>query len=371
MKNNKLSISIVVIVFALGWVAGALTYYAYQKKNEQQTTPKVTEHPPKTPVNLSYLFSSPKEEEIAKVQEDWANRETKVDGWRVEKKDKVNGFQVWVVSHLVYGQRHYGLVRFPTGFQDGGKFPLIVYNHAGNSGATIVALSVLDKQLLPTSCLAEEAFFALPSYRGETLNAGELGVYSSEGKQSILDGDVDDALSLLNGVLANIPEVDEEKLMTLGVSRGGGVSLLMSVRDARIKALVEVAAETDLILPSIQEQIERSVDDQIHPINPVLTKVMQVVRSYLFSKIPLEDARLELIRGSAVYFAVKLPSLQIHHGAKDTIIPLEHSQRLYHALQAIEHGDTTEQELFIYDNGDHNILSLGGSGERIERFLCK
>jgi dipeptidyl aminopeptidase/acylaminoacyl peptidase len=258
-----------------------------------------------------------------------------------------------------------------TKYQAGKKFAVVIYNHAGNNGATIDTIKVLETQLLPSQCLAEHTFLLMPSFRGESLQAADLGTYHSEGQKSILDGDVDDALAMLNGVLQNIPEADEENIKAWGVSRGGGVSMLMSVRDRRIKTVVDASAETDLLLPSIQEQIQRSVDYNTQPINPVHLKVMEIVQAYLLGEISLASAHKELIQSSVVYFADQLPSLQIHHGAKDIIIPVEHSQRLYQALQALERSENITQELYIYPQGDHNILSLVGSGERIERFLCQ
>ena len=373
MKKKVLGIALAVALFALGWVIGAYTQQLVfnNAKNNESSHFLLPTPLPKNIADISPLFAPPSASELAAVQAQWAKRDISAQGWKIEKQGQWNGSRFWVISHLVEGKRHYGLVRFPGKYQAGKKFAVVIYNHAGNNGATIDTIRVLETQLLPSNCLAEHAFLLMPSFRGEPLQAADFGTYQSEGQKSILDGDVDDALAMLNSVLQNIPEADEENIKAWGVSRGGGVSLLMSIRDKRIKAVVDDSAESDLLLSSIQEQIQRSVDYNIQPINPVHIKVMEIVQAYLLGEISLATARMELIQSSVVYFADQLPSLQIHHGAKDIIIPVEHSQRLYQALQALERPENIAQELYIYPQGDHNMLSLVGSGERIERFLCQ
>jgi len=94
------------------------------------------------------------------------------------------------------------------------------------------------------------------------------------------------------------------------------------------------------------------------------------VHAYLDGKTPLQEARLALLRSSAVYFADRLPRLQFHHGAKDLIVPIQHSQRLNLALQSAEKAGP-DYLYFIYDSGEHNILTLEGCGARVEKFLCQ
>lgn len=73
--------------------------------------------------------------------------------------------------------------------------------------------------------------------------------------------------------------------------------------------------------------------------------------------------RRELLQRSPLYFADRLPPVQIHHGTADDIVPLSQSQRLRDTIAA------SGSELFAYDGGDHLPFGLTGSKERAATFL--
>jgi hypothetical protein len=63
---------------------------------------------------------------------------------------------------------------------------------------------------------------------------------------------VDDALALLNAVVAHVPEADSTRIAAFGRSRGGGVMLLMAARDPRIRVVVSAYGTTDFLLPEVR-----------------------------------------------------------------------------------------------------------------------
>jgi acetyl esterase/lipase len=177
---------------------------------------------------------------------------------------------------------------------------------------------------------------------------------------------VDDAIALLDGVLANIPEADPDRVIVWGESRGGGVSLLMGVRDPRVEAVDVFYGLTDYYLPSyhavVQTMIDYNATNLNHPVLPIAL-------AYLNGHMELESARRFLLRRSVIYFAEQLPQLQIHHGTEDTIVPIEHSDRLMERLEALQQAGI-EQEYYRYPGGIHKVESLPESAERTAQFLC-
>ncbi|MBU0754877.1 MAG: hypothetical protein KJ645_07035, partial [Planctomycetes bacterium] len=202
------------------------------------------------PLSLISLFAPPDASELAAVEADWASRNTTVSGWTIEDYGTdSHGFFVQVVSHLVDGYRHYGLIRYPADYYPSGSFPVLLFNHGGLDGASMDDLHNFDNSFLPGTVMEDNFFYVLASYRGETLDAGIFGTYVSEGDQSVMDHDVDDVIALLNGVLANVSDADGSRVVAYGQSRGGCVYLLLGVRDSRIQLLTELYGPTSWMLP--------------------------------------------------------------------------------------------------------------------------
>lgn len=318
--------------------------------------------------DLAPLFAPPSNEEIAAVLEEWTEPRPVATGWRVERRGGLAGSeQIWVVSHVVDGNRHYGAVRFPKKFMTGSSFPVLLYNHGGTNG---VDMDGVFRQSVLSGCIRENFFVVLPSYRSEELRTSLLGKFQSEGQPSPLDRDVDDTIALLDAVLRYIPEADSEQVVAYGGSRGAGVTLLVAIRDRRIKTLVELYGPSDLLLPSLRQRVGTALNHDLETDSPFIARVIQdVVFPWTQGEISLAEARLKLIRASSAYFANRLPPLQIHHGARDLIISVAHGDRLASVLRGLGR-DSPSLEYFRYPDGVHSRSSLPGSDERIEKFLC-
>ena len=172
-------------------------------------------------LDLNALFAPPTAMEIAQVEAEWQTREPEVGGVRLEQDSEIpavlgSPLRVRILSHTVGGHRHYGAVVTPVGAADPGSLPVILYAHGGDDGVNIDQI-VLVNTLLQFQGLS--AAFVVPSYRSEPLQLGDE-VFLSEGPPSPWDRDVDDTVSLLSVAFEQAPELDEERVAILGLSRG-------------------------------------------------------------------------------------------------------------------------------------------------------
>jgi hypothetical protein len=309
---------------------------------------------------LDALFAPPTSAEIAAVRAEWRERDAAGD-WRVESERTArDGRRTLVVSHTVGGNRHFGAVRIPAA-PAGLRLPVLVIAHGGDRGATA-------HQFFREGPIAGGWIQVVPSFRSERLVLGLRRWHRSEGTPSPWDRDVDDAMALLDGVLAHLPEAHGERVAVLGRSRGGGVALLMGVRDRRVDAVVDFFGPTDFFIPPVRRLAERAVRTRLPRVPGAGFLADSVLFALRDGRIPLERARLELLRRSPAWFADALPPLQIHHGSEDAKVPVAHGDRLAESLHALG-GDAPAWEYHRYPGGGHRPRTLVGSAAHTERFL--
>lgn len=320
-------------------------------------------------VDLTQLFAHPTPQELDAVRANWAARPTATQGFQLEASGfDTTGVATDVISHVVDGERHYGAVRFPRNYVAGGVYPVVIVAHGGQSGIMLDEL-IGFLALFPTDCIEENSFFLLPSFRGESLVTGFAGTFTSTGAPSIADRDVDDTLGLLSAALDNYPEMDVARVAAYGLSRGGTASLLASIRDPRIRRVVDLFAFTDLSLPAVRAEIERIVDQGAPPAGIGGVAYEAFVEPWINGTMSLADARSEWIRRSPCFFAVDLPRIQVHHGLSDIQVDASHSTAILDALGQLGLG-APEVEGFFYPGGMHDPQSFVGHGARVEEFLC-
>jgi fermentation-respiration switch protein FrsA (DUF1100 family) len=342
--------------------------------------------------DLSFFFDIPAElltTYIEQAKSEWALRAHDVVGMTKVAEGTYTDCQVKVFSHLIDGDndglvndKHYVAVRYPRNFVSEQKFPVLIINHGGTGGANLAKLETFDAGL-PGTCVKDNFFIVMPSYRGEALDARVLDpahpdwLFHAEGTASVLDYDVDDVMTALNAVLKKIKQADKTRIAAYGTSRGGAVTLLLDARDTRIKRTVDMFGGADMMLT--QEALEAATCGEPAG-NPILNLLLDVVICpYLAGDLTVDEARLALVRRSAVYFADGLFKLQIHHGTADTTVPIAHSESLAAAIDEL--GTTPPfYQFYIYEGGGHSVESLhddipgfsaGDQGVRVEPFLCE
>ena len=326
---------------------------------------------------INELFTIPAAELAdlkTEVQADWAARDHTVAGWTVEASGVFLGCQLNVVSHLIDGDgdglvndKHYAAVRYPKNFTAGGSFPVLLVNHGGSGGVNINKLEEFDEGL-PGTCVKDNFFIVMASYRGEGINAGPLGTFLSGGAKSVRNYDVDDVITLLDGVLANIAEADADRVASYGTSRGGSVTLLVDIRDHRIKRNIDFFGGTDTVLHK-DDAISVACDGAAIS-DPSLHLILdEVVYPYLDGSLSLHDGRFKLVQSSPVFFVEDLSRLQIHHGTADPTVDIAQSESLVAALEAFG-APPPKYKYFVYEGGVHSVASLIGQGPRVQKFLC-
>ena len=76
-----------------------------------------------------------------------------------------------------------------------------------------------------------------------------------------------------------------------------------------------------------------------------------ILLPYLAGSLELADARSELIRRSPLYFADRLPPVQIHHGTEDDVVPPSQSARLAGKLETLG----SWHQYFTYPGAGHEF----------------
>jgi predicted esterase len=321
-------------------------------------------------VDLSVLFAPPTPAEIQAVRIDWAMRTNTVTDFRVEAQyvDPVSGGRFEIVSHVVDGFRHYGAIRYPEHYLPGAKYPVMVACHGGTGGVSVEEASNLLVHF-PGQCVAEQFFLVIPSFRGEVLNTSSVGAFQSEGPLSWADRDVDDTRALLSATLDHQADMDRARVAAWGISRGAAVALLLSIRDDRIRRVVDMFGFTDLSLPSMVGWMDAIVNQGVPPVGLGALVLDAVVAPYLAGTLPLAEARLAWLRRSPSYFVSGLPPLQAHHGLQDNSVDVTHTQALLDALASYGVPPSAAQG-FYYPTGQHGLNSMPGHGPVVEPFLC-
>ena len=319
--------------------------------------------------DLDALFAPPTAAEIARVEAEWETRAPEVSGVRVELDTEVTSplagtVRVRVLSHTVGGLRHYGLLVTPPG-ADPGSLPVVVYAHGGDDGVDLNDILLIIPFLRNVGNVA----YVAPSYRSEPVRV-EDRVFTSDGPPSPWDRDVDDTMSLLSVALEEAPELDGERIALLGLSRGGGVSLLTAARDPRIDAVVEAAGPTDLFDGYAREIMEDALAGTLRDLPGLDYLNETLIQPWRRGELSDADARIEMLRRSAAYFVGCLPPVQLHHGTADQVVAVSQAHRLIEAMAAAGKGED-EFDANIYEGAGHGLLDLvtQGAALRAVEFL--
>lgn len=320
-------------------------------------------------VDLEALFAPPTAEERQAVEADWAARHVgaagveEEDDWQAEMAGR--GVRVRIVSHLVDGLRHVGAVIHPA-HDPGAPLPVLVYAHGGDRGVSV------DAEVLGLAAGlglgSADYVIVVPSFRSEALRFGGRS-WQSEGEPSPWDGDVDDALALLDVALGLVPYADPERIGVLGLSRGGAVGLLMGIRDPRIDAVVSYFAPTDFFGPFVRGVFSETLEGRppnLPGIGFLIDRVIGPLRDG--ARTPVE-VRLELLRRSSARFAHRLPAVQIHHGTADAVVPVEEAEHMAAAMAELGRGPPGF-EVHLHPGAGHTPAEMPRSFARVRDFLA-
>ena len=333
----------------------------------------------KLPFALSSVFEQPTSSEIRAVEKDWTGRNLAVRGVRTEYRGMVtiadHVFFVRILSHIVLGKRHYGVILIPKKAPPG---PLPIIIEAKGVSPTYFALDLQSLSSPPMlGELANQFVYVIPTYRGEVLNFDGT-TYTSEGDRTdALDGATDDALALLNVALVTTPGIDPTRICAFGRSRGGTVAMLAGIRDKRIRCVVNWAGPTDWFYLmgtngwTEQELWGEALRTRATPLQTGGQNVERFLKRAMDGNATLADVRHRMIASSPLYFAHLLPQSQHHYGIEDPSVPVRNGRELVERLQERRVPESRYSAYFYPDQGHDTdrLLAPVHSREFIERAL--
>ena len=318
---------------------------------------------------LDALFAPATAAEVEVVRSDWAQRDISAGGVSVELTEGLAfggaTATLRIVSHVVAGSRHFGAIIVPDGAAPE-TLPLLMYSHGGDGGVSVDDIEVVT---LALGELSRRFVYAIPSFRSEPLRYDGRS-WVSEGPSSPWDYDADDALALANVVFETTPEARPDAIHILGGSRGAGVALLAGARDERVDRIVAFFGPTDFFDNWIQVIAWKTALDGPWDLPGLIHLDSTVVQPLVRGTLSIPEARLELIRRSSVLFADDLPTVQVHHGTADFVVPVSQAESLMRTMGTL--GRTAPDfQAFIYEGGGHDFLSLDGAIPRAVAFMSQ
>jgi dipeptidyl aminopeptidase/acylaminoacyl peptidase len=245
-------------------------------------------------------------------------------------------YRRYYVYYLSEGLKIYALLTVPNGQMPEGGWPGIVFNH-GYIPPDVYRTT--ERYIEYVNQIASKGYVVFRiDYRGHD---------NSEGQASGAYGDPGYAVDVLNALasLKRYPKVNPEKIGMWGHSMGGYLTLRSMVIDKSIKAGVIWAG----VVASYPDMLYRWRRDR--PSTPPITaRRWRDIWIEQFGT-PEQNPDFWSSISSNSYLADLSGPVQLHHGTKDSDVPVEFSQTLAEQVQTA--GGTVE--LYTYDGDNHNI----------------
>lgn len=138
-------------------------------------------------------------------------------------------------------------------------------------------------------------------------------------------------------------EIDTSQIYLIGHSRGGGISIIGSNEDKRIKKLVTWAAVSDLINRYTEEQLAYWKKEGVLLIPNARTNQQMPLYYQLVEDVLKDTNRFDI---EQVAKQVAIPHLVIH-GTNDEVIPLNEAQKINDWVKG--------SDIHIIDGADHTF----------------
>ncbi len=235
-----------------------------------------------------------------------------------------------------------GILYYPTSYQAGRKYPLVVMIHGGPHGHDADAFR--ESWAYPHNLFTQRGAFLLkPNYHGSSNYGLKWGESISGASTTDLEW-----IDVEKGVDALIAKglVDAEKLGVLGWSNGSIITIELTTRTTRYKAAGAGAGDVNWASDWGNAVFGDSFEQ------------------YYLGKTPMDDPQL-YIRKSPLYRMdkVKTPTI-IFFGTEDKQVPTEQGWQHYRALQ---HYGKTDVKFFLFPgeaHGPRKLVHQSGSWKR-------
>jgi|GEM_PF-1800686 len=195
------------------------------------------------------------------------------------------------------------------------------------------------------SNVMDDMLVLVPSYRGNILKTD--GNYKSAGDFcDAYEGATDDSLAFLNLAEDIVAEIDTDKVLAMGWSRGGLLAHLLGQRDDRIAMAITVSAPTDFYRQSVANHYSQQY-------------ICQFVRNK-----SEQESKQRALASSPLHFAQYSAMTLIHHGGGDSVVPSWNASEMEAGLTA----NAIDNRLYLYPEANHG---LRGAPCMPPLYLCK
>jgi hypothetical protein len=307
---------------------------------------------PGTPVET--LLKEPAENELNNILTEWKKKNFTPNQIQIAYETvKPNGDTIKVVSHLVNGQKHYGLIRIPK-MLDIPNAPILLGLMGGGTGMDVLKTGDINR-LSSGKCreLLDNYISIIPSYRGNVLR-GEEFCFRSEGYTGdVWLGPAEDAVAFLEVVKFMYNKTDSTKVLAKGISRGATVALIIGGLTDKVDYIIANSTHTKFLDAHVlyNEGVGGSFS-----------------RAFYTPKTNSEDIRKRIIASSPYYFLDKLPPFEIHQGTEDQKTTIWHARAVEDKLKETGINDSTKQ-IIIYEGKGHGYDDDTIICKRLEKFL--
>lgn len=285
------------------------------------------------------LLRAPSQEEIANVYNEWKHKDFTAQQLHTEFEErKPNGDSIKVISHLINGRKHYGLLRIPAGL-DVKNAPILLALNGGGSD-----IDVLDSEFItriaPYSCreVLDRYLVIAPSFRGDVVR-GNGFCFRSEGYTGdVWAGAAEDAAYFLEAV-NTLYKRDDSMVLAVGISRGATVAMILGGLTNKIDRIVAISTHTNFFNDKSFYQERVSSDYPAVFFTPAASP---------------DEIRKRMLVSSPFYFAEHLPYFEIHQGTEDPLTTVQHTKLLEQRLQEINRSDSTYR-IYYYEGKGHGF----------------
>lgn len=314
-----------------------------------------TEYPlntdPGTPVED--LLKEPTENELNNILKEWREQDFTPDQIQIAYETvKPNGDTLKVVSHLVNGKKHYGLIRIPKALNTTNA-PILLALMGGGTGMDVVKTGDINR-LSSGKCreLLDNYISIMPSFRGNVLR-GEDFCFRSEGYTGdVWLGPAEDAIAFLEVVKYMYNKTDSTKVLAKGISRGATVALIIGGLTDKVDYIIANSTHTKFLDAQVlnNERVGGSFS-----------------RAFYTPKTSSEDIRKRIIASSPYYFSDNFPPFEIHQGTEDQKTTVWHARVVKDKLKNNGINDSTKQ-IIIYEGKGHGYDDDAIICKRLEEF---
>lgn len=288
--------------------------------------------------SVEMLLSKPTLDEVAAVLNEWKQKDFSPERIQVEYSEiHANGDSLKVISHLVNGKKHYGLIRLPKGINVK-EAPLLLGLYGGGTDVDVLKTDDIFR-LSTTRCrqLLNNYISIMPSFRGNILR-GEKFCFRSEGYAGdAWLGAAEDAVAMLEVVKSMYNNTGNNNVLAKGVSRGATVALIVGALTDKLDYIIANSTHSNFL------------DQQ--------TLQLEIVGSAYSKAFYTPKATPAIIRNrvlaSSPYFFVKyLPPFELHQNSEDHKTTIRHAALMIQQLKALGRSENTHK-VYVYQGEGH------------------